>query len=109
MSDAPTTSAQIPTAADFGKETTISATDDAGRQIRYVLLTDGRVAKVREGKGKDVEKATMISGGDQTKYISAMMSATIEIQGNQIVMEDLGDLGMKDYMRLQVAFADINF
>lgn len=109
MSDESSTGTLLPVAEDFGKETSIAATDDNGRQVRYVLLTDGRIATVREGKGKDVEKASMISGGDQTKYLSAMMSSTIEIQGVPILMEDLGDLGMKDYMRLQLAFADINF
>ena len=31
------------------------------------------------------------------------------IDGKNLIMEDLADLMMKDYMRLQVAFADINF
>lgn len=98
-----------PTAENFGNETTISDVDDKGRPVRFVLLTDGRVAKVREGRGKDVEQATMISNGNQSKYLSAMMSATIEIDGKNLIMEDLADLMMKDYMRLQVAFAEINF
>lgn len=98
-----------PTAADFGEETTLSDKDEKGRPVKFVLLTDNRVAKIREGKGKDVEQATMISNGNQSKYLSAMMSATIEIDGKGLVMEDLADLVMKDYMRLQVAFAEINF
>lgn len=99
----------VPTPADFKDETSISDVDDKGRPVRFILLTDGRVAKVREGRGKDVEQATMISSGNQSKYLSAMMSATIEIDGKNLVMEDLADLMMKDYMRLQVAFAEINF
>lgn len=98
-----------PKAADFGDETTISDVDDKGRPVRFVLLSDRRVARIREGKGKDVEQATMISNGNQSKYLSAMMSATIEIEGQNLVMEDLADLLMKDYMRLQVAFAEVNF
>lgn len=109
MSNTQQVALTIPAAQDFGKETTIAATDEKGNPVRFILLTDGRIAKVREGKGRDVERATMISGGDQSKYLSSMMSATIEIDGKAIIMEDLGDLGMKDYMRLQVAFADINF
>lgn len=100
---------KIPTAADFGDETTLSEKDEKGRPVRFVLLTDGRVARIREGKGKDVEQATMISNGNQSKYLSAMMSSTIEVDGRSLVMEDLADLIMKDYMRLQVAFAEINF
>lgn len=98
-----------PTAEDFGDETSISDTDEKGRPVRFVLLTDNRIARVREGKGKDVEQATMISNGNQSKYLSAMMSATIEIDNRSLVMEDLAELMMKDYMRLQVAFAEINF
>lgn len=94
---------------DFGTETSISAVDEKGKPFKYVLLTDNRVAKVRQGKGKDVEKATMLSNGDQSKYLSAMMAGTIEITGIPVVMEDLSELEMKDYMRLQIAFADINF
>lgn len=99
----------IPAAADFGDETSISDVDEKGRPVRFVLLTDGRVARIREGRGKDVEQATMISNGNQSKYLSAMMSSTIEIDGGNLVMEDLADLMMKDYMRLQIAFAEINF
>jgi hypothetical protein len=98
-----------PTAADFGDETTISEVDEKGRPVKFVLLTDGRIARIREGKGKDVEQATMISNGNQSKYLSAMMSSTIEINDKPLVMEDLADLLMKDYMRLQVSFAEINF
>lgn len=101
--------AQLPSKEDFGTETTIKDIDENGRPISYVLLSSGSVAKVREGKGKDVEQATMISNGNQSKYLSAMMSSAIEIDGKGVVMEDLADLSMKDYMRLQVAFAEINF
>jgi hypothetical protein len=109
MSDAPVTGQVLPTAADFGDEHIISTVDEKGGQVRFVLLTDSRVARIREGKGKDVERATMISSGDQSKYLSAMMSATIKIDGKELIMEELSDLAMKDYMRLQVSFAEINF
>lgn len=100
---------EVPTPEVFGKETTIPAFDSNNQPIRWVLLTDGRIAKIREGKGKDVERATLISNGDQSKYLSSVMSATIEIDEKPIIMEDLGELGMKDYMRLQLAFSDLNF
>lgn len=83
--------------------------EEKGKKVRYVLLIGGSIARVREGKGKDVEQATMISSGDQSKYLSAMMAATIEIDGAPVIMEMLGDLSMKDYMSLQLAFADLNF
>jgi len=75
----------------------------------YVLLSDGRIAEVREGKGSDVEKAQMESGGNQSKYMSAMMAATVKISDRATNMYELADLNMKDYMRIQVVFAELNF
>ena len=109
MSDLTTNPLVSPAIADFGNEHVIATVDEKGKELRYVLLTNNKIAKIREGKGKDVEKATMISNGDQSKYLTAMMAATIEIEDKPVIMEDLGDLGMKDYMRLQLAFSDINF
>jgi hypothetical protein len=97
------------TAESFTDGHEIAGTDEKGRQLRYVLLIDGRIAKIREGKGKDVERATMEAGGDSSKYFSSMMAGTTEIDGKAITMYELADLSMKDYMRLQVAFSDINF
>lgn len=93
-----------------GKEvTTIDKAYDNGNTVKYVLLSDKRIAFVREGKGKDVEVATMKSNGDQTKYISSLMSSCVEIAGVPAIMEDLAELSMKDYMRVQLAFSELNF
>src|SRR4051812_28290345 len=97
---------KVITVADFGTEKTIEREDAKGRKVKYVLLSDNSIGEIREGKGKDVEKATMLSNGDQTKYLSAMMAATIKIDGRPVVMEDLGELSMKDYMALQLSFSE---
>lgn len=98
------------TAADFpAGEYQITNTDEKGRTTVYVLLSDSSIATVREGKGADVEKATMESQGTQSKYLSSMMAATVKVNGKPVNMYDIADLPMKDYMRIQVAFAEINF
>lgn len=98
------------TATDFPTgETKIGHISKDGRQLAYVLLSEGKIAKIIEGTGNDVESATLIAGGDQKKYFSALMAGCVEIDGKAIVMEDLSLLKMKDYMRIQVAFSEINF
>ena len=94
----------------FAEDTTeLDATDDNGKTIKVVSLAGSRIGIVREGSGKDVENASQIAGKDKRKYMSALMAACIEIEGQPVVMEDLALTSMKDYMRLQVAFADLNF
>lgn len=88
---------------------TITGADTKGNILKYVLLSDKRIAKVREGKGSDVEKATMEANGDNSKYLTSMMAATISINGKGINMFDLSKMKMKDYMNLQVAFSEVNF
>ena len=87
----------------------LEATDDSGKPIRLVLLSGDKIGIVREGTGKDVENATEIAGKDKKRYMSALMAACVEIEGKPVVMEDLAPRSMKDYMRLQAAFADLNF
>lgn len=89
--------------------TTLSGTDTKGNQVKYVLLSDKRIATVREGKGSDVEKASVESNGDSSKYLSSMMAACVKIEGKPITMYDLAALKMKDYMNVQVAFSELNF
>ncbi len=90
-------------------ETKIVHTYDNGNTVAFLLLKDGRIAKIREGKGSDVEKATVESNGNQAKYLTAMMAATVTIDGKVPNMYELGETKMKDYMDIQTAFAEINF
>jgi hypothetical protein len=94
---------------DFNGQTEILHTYDNGSKVKFLLLTCGKVATIREGKGKDVERATMESEGDRTKYLSSMMATTTKIDGKDVSMYDLAELSMKDYMNIQVAFSELNF
>lgn len=95
---------------DFASgETQIKHTNEKGETMIFVLLSDGGVAKIREGKGTDVEKASIESNGDQSKYMSSMIASCLTVDGKKLNMFDLAAMKMKDYMKIQVAFAEINF
>lgn len=89
--------------------TSINGTDTKGNPVKHVLLTGGVIATIREGKGKDVERATMESNGDQSKYLSSMIAACVTIDEAPVSMYDLSEMRMKDYTTIQVAFAELNF
>lgn len=74
-----------------------------------VTLSDGRVATIKPGKGKHAQEALKVSGGNGDKYMSALMAQLVEIDGKRIVMEDLEELDLKDFLALQTAFAEQNF
>lgn len=74
-----------------------------------ITLSDGRKAIVADGKGKHARDATRMADGDQSKYMGCLMAQLITIDGNKIVPEDLDEMPLKDYMALNVIFADQNF
>lgn len=100
----PATPQDFPAGSD-----TIKHTYENGNSVVFVLLSDSRIAKIREGIGEDVERATMESQGNQSKYLSSMMAATVTIDGKGVNMYDLAQRKMKDYLKIQSAFADLNF
>lgn len=87
----------------------IKGTDKKGNPVMYVLLSKDRIAAIREGKGRDVEKAVMEVGNDKSKQLSALLASVTTIDGKPVTMYDIADLSMKDYTSLQVVFAEINF
>lgn len=83
-----------------------------------VLLTDGRVAKVLTGKGKDMLEAQQLAGEDATKVQSILMQRLVKIRPGvdetagahkKVAIEELEELPMKDFSAIQVVFAEINF
>ena len=91
-------------------ERILDAKNKDGKAVKCVLFEDGKtIARIRKGKGRDVEMATMIAGKDKDKYMSALMASVTTIDSRQVVMEELGDFEMSDYMQVQVAFSELNF
>ncbi|MCG2614896.1 hypothetical protein LZZ85_11410 [Terrimonas sp. NA20] len=96
-------------AEDFNGEKTIEHTYPNGSKVIFVLLKKDRIARIREGKGSDVEKANMEAGGDQAKYMTAMMAATVTIDGENVNMFELREGPMSDFISIQTSFAMLNF
>lgn len=73
------------------------------------VLTDGRTFEVKKGKGKHAMRATRISGGNEEKYMPAIMSMLVLIDGKAIVIEDLEEMDLEDYMTISGEFSSKNF
>lgn len=74
-----------------------------------IELPSGKVAEIREFKGRDAMQAQKMIGTDATKYIPALISITTTIDGNAIVVEDMEEMDGRDFMKLFTTFADAAF
>jgi hypothetical protein len=72
-------------------------------------LPSGKKVVIFKGKGKHATEAIKVMGGDSSKYLNALISQLVEIDGQKVVMEDLEELDLQDYMKIQAEFADQNF
>lgn len=97
------------TAEDFNGQSKIEHTYPNGNKVVFLLLGSGKIAKVREGSGRECEAATMESNGDRAKYLTALMASVVSLDEKAVNMFELADLKMKDYMAVQSAFAELNF
>lgn len=80
------------------------------KEGKELILSDSRKVLIKEAKGHHAEKAMRIAGsGQQEKYLTALMSFTVTIDGKPIVPEQLSDMPLKDYLKIQGEFAEINF
>lgn len=77
--------------------------------MTQVTLSDGRVAVIRPGKGRDAMNAQKVSGTNVEKFFPALMAQLITIEGVQLVMEDFEELPLQDYLTLQGEIAGTNF
>jgi len=64
-----------------------------------IILSDGRTANIREGKGKDLFEAMRLASepGEITKLLLARL---VEIDGKQITENDLEELPLVDTANL---------
>ena len=95
--------------ADLVKE--LSAKKDASvfNEDGTVTLKNGKTAKFQEFKGRHVREAQKSANGDTSKMMFAMMAMCIEVNGQKLVMEDFDDMNGGDCLKLQGAFAELNF
>lgn len=94
----------------------MSIEEKVGEEIKMMpegtkefTLPSGKKAVIYPGKGKHATNAIKICGEDMSLYLPALMSQLVEIDGNRIVLEDLEEMPLQDFMMLQGEFADQNF
>ena len=84
-------------------------THENGHQVKRVKLSNGSVAIIRELNGKDVEFTSRLHNNEKEKVIMSMTAVATKIDGQDIVIEDLEVMKAKDYNKLRMACALLNF
>jgi hypothetical protein len=94
-----------------GQETT-AATDQtqspaapaaAAPQGKPVTLSDGRIAVVRRGKGRDLLEASRRAGTDVSRMQFELLSVLTSIDGQLVPFDDLMAMDMEDVTDLLAA------
>lgn len=83
--------------------------EELDNSVKIIELPSGAKAEILQGKGKHAQKAMQMTGGDQSKYLGALMAQLILLDGKPVVMEDLEEMPLKDYMAISEAFSEQNF
>jgi hypothetical protein len=73
---------------------------------KEITLPSGRVARIKEGKGKDLFWALSNSTG-QNDIIKLLMVRLTEIDGKPITEDDLEELPLADVMVLMREFTEL--
>jgi len=73
---------------------------------KEITLPSGRVARIKEGKGKDLFWALSNSTG-QNDIIKLLIVRLTEIDGKSITEDDLEELPLADVMTLMKEFTEI--
>jgi hypothetical protein len=74
--------------------------------MKEITLPSGRVARIKEGKGKDLFWALSNSTG-QNDIIKLLIVRLTEIDGKPITEDDLEELPLADVMTLMREFTEI--
>jgi hypothetical protein len=74
--------------------------------VKEITLPSGRIAKIKEGKGKDLFWALSNSTG-QNDIIKLLIVRLTEIDGKPITEDDLEELPLADVMTLMKEFTEI--
>lgn len=72
-------------------------------------LPSGKQAEIHMFKGRDVMFATERAGTDTSKIPLYLMSSTVKIDGEHIVMEEYLDMDGRDYLALLKEFGESVF
>ncbi len=80
------------------------------KEVRRVTLSDGTICIVRQLTGKEMgTDVTRLIGKDQDNYQYALVSVATKFNDQGRTLEEIKDMLGKDYLKLQIACAQINF
>lgn len=75
-----------------------------------VELTCGSTAEITPGIGRDMVAAQRLMSGDQSKFLPALMSQLVKIDGEALTMEDfIEEMDIIVYQEIMEHFTDVNF
>lgn len=83
-------------------ETTTATPQPTG--TKTLTLPSGKIAVFTEGKGKHAMEAGRIANGEQTKFMPALVSLLVTYDGRAIVMEDIEEMPLNDYLAIMAEF-----
>lgn len=69
----------------------------------------GKIATIREGKGRDLAQVQKLCGRDTDKFLFHLIARLVTIDGNPIAAEHLDDMALPDVLALQKEVTDENF
>lgn len=76
---------------------------------KELTLSRGEKVIILEGKGKHARIATQMADEQPGSYLGHLMSQLVTINGSPVVMEDLDELPLRDYLFIKVEFQYTNF
>lgn len=86
-----------------------------GNTVKRFKLSNGKEAVIRELFGRDMMKVDMLVAADnkgdniQELYFHALYHFAVKIDGQQIPIEDFGNLKAKDYNKVKITAQTLNF
>jgi hypothetical protein len=75
-------------------------------ESKTITLPSGKTAVIGEFKGMHIREAQRVSGGEQDKFLFALIAATTQIDGKPVVMEEMDEMDGKDVLALMGDFSE---
>lgn len=77
--------------------------------VKTFVLPSGKVAVMRDFKGKHVREAQRQAGGEPDKLLFTIIALTTEIDGKAVIMEELDEMDGMDVFALYGQFVSKPF
>jgi len=75
--------------------------------MKEIKLSDGRIAKIRKGKGSDLFKAQRLAN-DPAEVSKLLLVFLTEIDGKPLTEDELEEMPLEDVLTLMTAFGELH-